>query len=210
MKHWKRVVAALSTAALAVCAVLYAPPAIFPYAFGILAMLCLIEGFQLANRLPKAVLAVKALLFVVIAFCFLTLSHISVTMGAKMLLYVIACVKLSDMGGFAFGVLWGRHKMCPSISPNKSWEGMLGSVIGSCLISSLFMPITGFALWKSLLIGVVAAFVGTAGDLVESKFKRMAGVKDSSTFMPAGMGGFLDMFDSLLFAPAVIYLLMKL
>ena len=57
---------------------------------------------------------------------------------------------------------------------------------------------------KALAFGVTAALVGTFGDLVESKFKRWVGVKDSSTFMPAGMGGLLDMFDSLLFAPAVL------
>ena len=76
--------------------------------------------------------------------------------------------------------------------------------MAACILSCCFMPITHFIWWKALAFGVVAALVGTAGDLVESKFKRWVGVKDSSTFMPAGMGGFLDMFDSLLFAPAVL------
>ena len=121
-----------------------------------------------------------------------------------LLLYVISIVKISDMGGFAFGVAFGRHKMCPTVSPNKSWEGMAGSVFAACLVSCAFIPMTGFAVGKSLALGAAAAIVGTLGDLVESRFKRACDVKDSATFMPAGMGGFLDMFDSLIFAPALL------
>ena len=126
------------------------------------------------------------------------------------LLYVVSLVKISDMGGFAFGlgsakIFGGNHKMCPSISPNKSWEGMFGSVFGSCLVSCLFAGATGFGVGRSLFMGVCAAVFGTLGDLVESGIKRECGVKDSATFMPAGMGGFLDVFDSLVFAPAILY-----
>ena len=138
-------------------------------------------------------------------------------LGNVMLLYVIAIVKFSDVGGFAFGLTsaklmkGGNHKMCPTISPNKSWEGLFGSVFASCLVSCCFMGATGFSVVKSLACGVTAALVGTAGDLVESKFKRWVGVKDSSTMkITNGMGGFLDMVDSLLFAPAVLYFLMGL
>lgn len=119
------------------------------------------------------------------------------------LIYVVSIVKISDMGGFAFGKLFGRHKMCPSISPNKTWEGFGGGIFGSCLISSLLMPLTGFTFGFSLAVGVAAALVGTLGDLVESRIKRECGVKDSAMFMPAGMGGFLDMLDSILFAPSL-------
>ena len=95
--------------------------------------------------------------------------------------------------------------MCPTVSPKKSWEGLAGSVFASCLISCAFIPMTGFVWYKALLFGVAAALVGTLGDLVESRFKREADVKDSATFMPAGLGGFLDMFDSLVFAPALFF-----
>ncbi len=127
----------------------------------------------------------------------------------KILLYTLAIVKISDMGGFAFGMAFGKHKMCPAISPKKSWEGMAGSVFASCLISCAFMPMTGFGWLFSIFLGGMAAVVGTLGDLVESRFKREAGVKDSSQFKwTNGMGGFLDMFDSLVFAPAVIYVIL--
>jgi phosphatidate cytidylyltransferase len=126
-----------------------------------------------------------------------------------MLLYVIAVIKFSDVGGFAFGVAsaklmkGGNHKLCPTISPNKSIEGLIGSILFSSLTSLAFTGITGFAPLKSLAIGVGAALIGTTGDLIESKFKRWVGVKDSSAMkITNGMGGFLDMLDSLLIAPA--------
>ena len=125
--------------------------------------------------------------------------------GMMMLLYVVSIIKISDMGGFAFGVAFGKHKMCPRISPGKSWEGMAGSIFASVVISCAFIPLTRFGVWKAVAFGAAAAVVGTLGDLVESRFKRECEVKDSSTFMPAGMGGFLDMFDSLVFAPALLY-----
>ncbi|MBR2065832.1 MAG: phosphatidate cytidylyltransferase, partial [Kiritimatiellae bacterium] len=132
-------------------------------------------------------------------------------LGNVMLLYVIAIVKFSDVGGFAFGLTsaklmkGGNHKLCPTISPNKSWEGLLGSVAVSSLVSCLFMGATGFGWGKSLALGAAAALLGTAGDLVESKFKRWVGVKDSSAMkMTNGLGGILDMIDSLLIAPPVL------
>lgn len=127
------------------------------------------------------------------------------THGMTMLLYTVAIIKISDMGGFAFGVAFGRHKMCPGISPGKSWEGLAGSIFASVVISCAFMPLTRFGWGKAAALGAAAALVGTFGDLVESRFKRECGVKDSATFMPAGLGGFLDMFDSLVFAPACLY-----
>ena len=103
--------------------------------------------------------------------------------GLYTLLALVATAKFSDTGGFAFGMAFGKHKMCPTISPKKSWEGLVGS----------------------MLFSAATALLATVGDLIESRFKRACGVKDSSTFMPAGMGGFLDMFDSILVIPAIAY-----
>lgn len=209
----RRIVTALTTAALAVCAILFAPVAWFrPVCLALAAL----AGLELALLLRRKVREERlktvgaALLFgALIAVTFSVLPLIARQFGNVMLLYVIAIVKISDMGGFAFGVsaqrLRGRtHKLCPSVSPNKSWEGLVGSVFGSCLVSCAFLPLTQFGVPKALAFGVVAALVGTLGDLVESKLKRWVGVKDSATFMPAGLGGFLDMFDSLLLAPALL------
>ncbi len=213
MKHLKRVVTALTTAALVVCAILYVPSNWFTPVFGVLMIAAMVEFFMLAAKKVSVISAqgfcVNLVGIMILASAFSMLATIAMQGGSLSLLYVLAVVKLSDMGGFAFGVAFGKHKMCPTISPNKSWEGMLGSIIASCVMSCCFVGVTGFAIWKALLIGVAAAFVGTSGDLVESKFKRWVGVKDSGTFMPAGLGGLLDMFDSLLFAPALIWFICR-
>lgn len=209
----RRIVTALTTATLAVCAILTAPVAWFRPVCLVLAVLA---GVELALLLRRKVREERlktfgaALLFgLLIAVTFSVLPLIARRDGSVMLLYVIAIVKVSDMGGFAFGVSAQRlrgqtHKLCPTISPNKSWEGLFGSVFGSCLVSCAFLPLTQFSVPKALAFGVAAALVGTLGDLIESKLKRWVGVKDSATFMPAGLGGLLDMFDSLLLAPALL------
>ncbi len=138
--------------------------------------------------------------------------------GLYTLFTLVATAKFSDTGGFAFGLAFGRHKMCPSISPKKSWEGLLGSVVFAAITMCTFHMLSvrfnwarDIRAWQCLsypsaaAVGAVLAIVATLGDLVESRFKRAAGVKDSSSFMPAGIGGFLDMFDSILFMPALVY-----
>ena len=138
--------------------------------------------------------------------------------GLYTLLALIAIAKLSDTGGFAFGMAFGKHKMCPSISPKKSWEGLAGSIMFASATAAVFLwvsrrfgwaddiPAWGFLTYpRAVAFGAVVALAATAGDLIESRFKREVGVKDSATFMPAGMGGFLDMLDSTLFIPALVY-----
>lgn len=155
-------------------------------------------------KTPLIALSTSMISLVYIPLMLTGLLGAACTLQPLMFLYMVAIIKISDMGGFAFGLAFGKHKMCPSISPKKSWEGMAGSIFGSCLISCSFMPITHFSWGESLILGTVAAITGTLGDLFESRIKREIGVKDSATFMPAGMGGFLDMFDSLIFAPMII------
>jgi phosphatidate cytidylyltransferase len=167
-------------------------------------VLSLTAMFSRSNK-PIVAVATTLLGFLYIPVMLTPFVLIPYSFGWKWLLYVVAIIKISDMGGFAFGVAFGKHKMCPSISPNKSWEGMFGSIFASCLISCCLMKLTNLSFAVSLAFGFAAAIIGTLGDLVESRFKRDVGVKDSSVFMPAGMGGFLDMFDSLIFAPAIFY-----
>ena len=210
----KRTISALMTAALVVLAIIYAPTSWIKPVVTVLAGLAFFEFSLLLQRKTSSltlrwfVLGVFGCLVILTGLT--SLSVIAIRHGNLMMLYIIAIIKISDMGGFAAGVSTaklmkgGNHKMCPTISPNKSWEGLAGSVAASCILSCCFIPITHFVWYKALAFGVTAALVGTFGDLVESKFKRWVGVKDSSTFMPAGMGGLLDMFDSLLFAPAVL------
>jgi len=206
----RRIITALSTAAAVVLAIIYAPTNWIPPVFAFVMALVILEYFVLLAKKGRcfSFLALAGLALILVGLS--AIPAIAVKYGNLMMLYVIAIIKISDMGGFALGMSTaklmkgGNHKMCPTVSPNKSWEGLFGSVLASCILSCLFMSITHFGWGKSLAFGVTAALVGTAGDLIESKFKRWVGVKDSATFMPAGLGGFLDMFDSLLLAPAVL------
>lgn len=138
--------------------------------------------------------------------------------GLYTLFALIAVTKFSDTGGFAFGMAFGKHKMCPSISPKKSWEGLAGSMLFSAVVAAVMLSVARQFDWavevnvwnalsypKAMAVGALLALVGTAGDLIESRFKREFDIKDSATFMPAGQGGFLDMFDSILFIPALAY-----
>ena len=208
----KRTVTALTIAAILIVLLLKLPREVFPYIIGTFGLLAVIEYTQLLRikKTPHFVSAFLAGTALLVA-AFSMLSWIGEVQGNMWLLFTIAVVKISDMGGFAFGLgskkLFGdNHKLCPSISPGKSWEGLFGSVFGSCLVSFGFTPFTKFPWYLSLAIAFTAALVGTFGDLVESKFKRWVGVKDSATMsFTNGMGGILDMFDSLIFAPAAIW-----
>ena len=202
--------------AAVVAAILLSPPCVVIPAVSLLIVAAFAEFLALLRmKWPRTDSAWRAAcLFVgaaIIAFGLWALVEVTLRHGNVMLLYIVAIVKFSDVGGFAFGLTsarlmrGGNHKLCPSISPGKSWEGLLGSLTFSCAVSCAFMPFTHFAVGKALAFGVAAALLGTAGDLVESKFKRWIGVKDSSTLrITNGMGGILDMLDSLLFAPAIL------
>jgi phosphatidate cytidylyltransferase len=106
---------------------------------------------------------------------------------------------------YIVGSFIGKTPLSP-ISPKKTWEGTIGGIILAVLVLTAVAYFTGrLSLVHTAVITMLAAISGTYGDLFESKLKRMAGVKDSGTIMP-GHGGFLDRFDSLLFAGTVVWL----
>jgi phosphatidate cytidylyltransferase len=122
----------------------------------------------------------------------------------------IATTAFSDIGGYAAGVLFGRHAMAPRISPKKSWEGFAGSIF-TCMVvgwALVTMALDGPA-WLGLLLGAVVAVTATTGDLVESVIKRDLGIKDMGTLLP-GHGGVMDRLDSMLVVAPVCWLLLQL
>ncbi|HEX2073258.1 MAG TPA: phosphatidate cytidylyltransferase [Geodermatophilus sp.] len=129
--------------------------------------------------------------------------------GAARVLAFIATVVGNDVGGFAAGVLFGKHPMAPSVSPKKSWEGMAGSIVACVLIAT---PIVTLALdgpwWGGVAFGAALAVTATLGDLGESLIKRDLGIKDMGNLLP-GHGGIMDRLDSLLPSAAVAYLLLS-
>lgn len=118
--------------------------------------------------------------------------------GADRVVVFILAVVLSDTGGFAAGVRFGKHPMAPSVSPKKSWEGMAGSVVAATVGSAVAVPLLlGATWWQGALVGLVAVATATVGDLAESLLKRDLGVKDMGRILPEH-GGIMDRLDSLL------------
>lgn len=125
----------------------------------------------------------------------------------RILVFLIAVV-CSDTGGYAVGVLFGRHPMAPTISPKKSWEGFAGSLVAATAGASIALPLLLHAhWWYGAILGVVVALVAVGGDLAESLIKRDIGVKDMGTLVP-GHGGVMDRLDSLLPCAVVSWLLL--
>jgi phosphatidate cytidylyltransferase len=129
--------------------------------------------------------------------------------GAARVIVFIATVVCSDTGGYATGVLFGRHPLAPMVSKGKTWEGSAGSVVACCVAGALFMTLTfHHEWWKGVLFGLAVAAVATLGDLGESMLKRDLGLKDMGSLLP-GHGGVMDRLDSLLPCAAVAYLILS-
>ena len=143
----------------------------------------------------------------------------------KFLFFVMLVTKAMDTGGYVFGMLsnkllpGGNHKLCPSISPKKSWEGFFGGVFLALLTAWALRAIFPgwnfsrylgpFAWWKEIVLAILLALASIAGDLTESALKRKCGVKDSGNLIP-GMGGPLDVLDSFIYVAPVCLAFSKL
>ena len=131
------------------------------------------------------------------------------------LLFFILTTKCSDIGAYSLGSLIGRHKMIPSVSPAKTWEGFVGAILlstaAAMVMAQYWGParLGGMTLGHAAALGPVLAVGAVIGDLVESVFKRDSGVKDSGSFFP-GIGGILDLLDSLLFNAPLMFLYLRL
>ena len=133
--------------------------------------------------------------------------------GQYYVLYFILVTKFSDLGAYVTGSLFGRHKMIPRISPNKTWEGFAGAIgisTGASLVFAHYVGdhLAGMTLVHAAVLGVILSTAAVVGDLIESIFKREAGLKDSGRLFP-GLGGILDLMDSLLFNAPLMYLYLR-
>ncbi|HZL79226.1 MAG TPA: phosphatidate cytidylyltransferase [Candidatus Limnocylindrales bacterium] len=133
--------------------------------------------------------------------------------GKYFLLYFILITKFSDMGAYVVGSLIGRHKMIPRISPGKTWEGFGGAIVVSTGASLVFVHflgshMAGMNALHAIVLGVLLSSTAVVGDLIESLFKRECGAKDSGNILP-GIGGILDLLDSLLFNAPIMYLYLR-
>ena len=173
------------------------------------------------NPLETMAYTLFGLLYIVWLFNFLTKivylaprGPMGETTGQYYVLYLLLVTKFSDMGAYLAGSLFGRHKLVPHISPHKSWEGLAGAV--------LFAVGGSFGLWylipdklsvfdgtDLLVLGVLLGLAAVIGDLAESIVKRSAEAKDSGALLP-GIGGVLDLIDSVLFTAPILFFYMRL
>lgn len=148
-----------------------------------------------------------AVLYIAGLFSFLWLVRFD--FGFHWVLFALLVTWLTDTGAYFTGIYLGKHKLAPSISPNKTIEGALGGLVAATLVGIGYALMLGHSWMHIGLLAVLLSIVGQVGDLVESTMKREQTVKDSGKILP-GHGGVLDRFDSLLFVLPVLYLILSI
>jgi phosphatidate cytidylyltransferase len=133
-------------------------------------------------------------------------SLIQLDNGSSWVVIALFCTFASDTTAYFVGRRFGRHKMAPSISPAKTWEGAAGGLAGAIVLGTLTAWVLKLPLsfWQAVILTAIVSIFAQTGDLVESLFKRNMGAKDSGRALP-GHGGMLDRIDSLVFAGLVVY-----
>lgn len=154
------------------------------------------------NQASRSLKLLAGSLCAVPAWCALGWLHSDPDLGPRWTLFALALVWAADSGAYFVGSKFGRNKLAPSISPGKTWEGVLGGLATSVLLAVLVLPLLGLG-WSALpalaLLTVLTAAISVVGDLFESLMKRHSGMKDSGSLFP-GHGGLMDRLDSLLAA----------
>ncbi|MCU1237626.1 MAG: phosphatidate cytidylyltransferase [Candidatus Solibacter sp.] len=169
----------------------------------VVVLIMVMRDQELEHALPRAALLVTGVIYVFGCWkCARPLRDIN----PHWLMYGLALNWVGDIGAYYVGRPFGKHKLAPRVSPKKSWEGSIASVIVSGALGTLYLQrfLPEVPLAQAIGLTVVANIAGQLGDLAESAMKRGADVKDSGVILP-GHGGFLDRVDSTLFALPVIY-----
>ena len=125
-------------------------------------------------------------------------------LNVQLVVYFVLIVQLSDVLQYVFGKIFGKHALVPKVSPNKTWEGLVGGAASAILLAVLLRGLTPFNLWQAALIGFALVLSGFAGGLCLSAIKRDRGVKDFGSLIK-GHGGVLDRMDSICFAAPVFF-----
>ena len=167
--------------------------------------------WRMADGLQDAIRDIAGGIFVT-AYVPLLASFSSLLLAApdgaeRVFVFMIVTIS-SDIGGYAVGVVAGRHPLAPSVSPKKSWEGAAGSAV-ACVIAGVATVtlILGGHWWVGVVVGLAVVVSATVGDLTESTIKRDLGIKDMGSILP-GHGGLMDRLDSLLFSAPVVWALL--
>jgi len=181
----------------------------FKLLFAVLGLVCMYEIFKLRKGKTK----ILAFLYVLIPFILMQVfgmrdSNFPFDPSFILLMFVLTWT--FDTFAYLVGVKFGKHKIIPTVSPKKSWEGFAGgfifTIIAAYLTASYFLEIK---LNQAIVISLFLPFTATVGDFTESYYKRKAGVKDSGNFIP-GHGGMLDRMDAFMFTIPVLYIYLSL
>ena len=171
---------------------------------------CLLYLFKIEERKLEDGMATLVGIFYVVFFCYHLAELGMLEKSYSILVWLVVITAFgTDICAYFAGVTMGKHKLCPVISPKKTWEGAIGGVIGCMILCGIF----AFFFVKGeivfcLAVGLLGSVVSMFGDLTASIFKRKMGIKDYGNLIP-GHGGIMDRFDSVLFtAPLVYYVLM--
>jgi phosphatidate cytidylyltransferase len=157
----------------------------------------------LSEALPSLGISAAGLLLVAWPLSYIVRIH-ALENGRVWLLFTLALIWAGDTLAYFAGRAIGRHAMAPRISPKKTWEGAAGNVAGSLIVAGVFSRWLEVGVPHLIAIALLANVAGQLGDLLESAYKRGAGVKDSGTLLP-GHGGMLDRVDALIFAAPVVW-----
>lgn len=158
----------------------------------------------LVEGLPAAGISSSGLIFVALPLTYAIRLHRQETIGPKLLLFALVITWVGDTAAYFVGRGIGKHKLAPHLSPNKTWEGTIASFLGALLVGYVFSRWTFVPMPHLLGMAAAGNVAGQAGDLLESAFKRSAGVKDSGSLLP-GHGGVLDRIDALILTFPVVW-----
>ncbi len=175
----------------------------FLFLLGI-AVLTLATNRPMVEALPAAGISSSALLLVAFPFSFAVRLHGITGVGPKLLLFALVITWAGDSVAYFVGRAIGKHAFAPILSPKKTWEGAVGGLVGSLLVGFAFSYWIKEPVPQMLAMAGVGSIAGQVGDLLESAYKRSAGVKDSGALLP-GHGGILDRIDALVLAIPVVW-----
>lgn len=175
----------------------------FLFVLGI-AALTLATRRPLVEALPAAGISASGFILVAFPLSFAISLRGSSAQGPALLLFVLVIVWVSDTAAYFAGRAIGKHPFAPKLSPNKTWEGAIAGFLGSLVVAFVFMPRVNVPLVHLLTMAALGNVAGQVGDLLESGYKRSAGIKDSGTLLP-GHGGVLDRIDALILAIPVVW-----
>jgi len=173
------------------------------YVLGI-TILTLLTRRPLVESLPAAGISSSSLLLIALPLSFAVRLHARGIGGSIMLLFALVITWAGDTAAYFVGRAMGKHPLAPHISPKKTWEGSVGSMLGSLIVAWAFSYWIRIPLGHLVAMAVIGNVVGQMGDLLESAYKRSAGVKDSGGLLP-GHGGVLDRMDALILCIPVIW-----